>query len=62
MTQCGHIDVDTEKGKKGAGDQVMGVNKELDPPDHDDPSPQRRNIHEEETAADHERQKKKHYE
>lgn len=60
MSQRGHVDMDAEKGKKGAGDQIMGVNKELDPSDHDDPSPQRRDVHQEETAGDNERQEQEH--
>lgn len=60
MPQRGHVDVDAEKGKKGAGDQVMGVHEELDPSDHDDPPPQRCDVHQEETAGDNERQEQEH--
>ncbi len=60
MPQCGHIDVDAEKSEKRAGDQVMGVDEEFDSPDHNDPSPQGGDVHQKETADNHERQEHEH--
>lgn len=60
MTQCRHIYVDAKEGKKRASDQVMGVHKELDPSDHDDPPSQRGDVHQKQAADDHQRQEQKH--
>lgn len=60
MPQCRHVDVDAKEGKKRASDQVMGVHKELDPSDHDDPSSQRGDVQQKQAADDHQRQEQKH--
>ena len=38
----------------------MGVHKELDPSDHDDPPSQRGDVHQKQAAGDHQRQEQKH--
>ncbi len=49
-----------EEGKEGTGNDIMSTHEKLEPPNHNNPCPERSDIHEEESAEDDERQEQEH--
>ncbi len=60
VSQRCHVYVDAKEGKERTGNKVMGVNKQSNAPDHDDPFPQGSQIHKQNSADDYEGHKYEH--
>ena len=55
-----HVDVDAEKGEERAGQDVVGTDEKLYTSHRDDPFPERRDVHQQNTAHDYQGQQHKH--